>query len=83
MWVVLILLIASCNPYKTPQTGVYVMTVEIVEDTQAVRDKCKIGIGEVACTTMSNPCHIVLSMDDWDMYVEHEVAHCLKVYSHF
>jgi len=82
---VLVLMLVSCSPYKTPKTGTYYLKLEVVKAVIAVREVCRVPIvDELACARPDLiPCPIVVPAETWDKNIIEEIAHCLDIYWHY
>ena len=78
---VLLLILSSSCTYPTPKRGIYNTKVHIVDNYLELWKYCPIG-SDACATAGVDPCRVYLIQETWEMWVEHEMAHCFG-WNHF
>ena len=77
----LLLLVGCSGFYPTPDPGIYTVEVIVVEDRETVSRWC--NRHAFACIKrLGRQCQVMVTQDDWEVHMNHEMAHCFDVYTH-
>ena len=82
--VILALLLPSLtgcvSKYAEPDKGEYPMALVLVDDLPTLREKCGNDVAVACSFPNKKPCMMVMIKNEWEIYIEHEVAHCLHLH---
>lgn len=77
----LLFLVGCSGFYPKPDPGIYTLEVIVVEQQATVAKWCKMDA--LACMKrLGRQCQVMVTQDDWEIHMNHEMAHCFAVYTH-
>lgn len=80
---IIVIAVVGCIPmYDKPTAGTsYQIRLEMVSDIPEACRRSPLSSVEACAYLRAEPCVIMMNPDTWEMYITHEIAHCLGVYT--